>query len=279
MLKSTEIVLEQLIIGLLTLVIVYLFVWGYSLAPLVSEVGKNHPFFYGVLIIIVAYAVGIVVDRWSDTLLGQLEGRIRDNVYSETKNGRIGREEESFTRIKIRKKGDRVADYHDYLRRRMRITRSLTCLMPALFLALAFLDDECLKKEFIRHSVGGCVFLYYSILLIICISRPRNNEAPKVKDRPAPRSPNGKKPFKSRSGECCDPGLIGLILFGFLGTCFLIDRPFCADPVNSRRVLLFLGGILLTFMIGWTWGRICKTFFTYIKNYMLLEQEENSAKS
>ena len=81
MLKSTEIVIEQLIIGLLFIVIVVMFAWGNPLPLFKPESGASQSFFYGVLVIIAAYAAGIVVDRWSDTLLEQLERIIRIKVY------------------------------------------------------------------------------------------------------------------------------------------------------------------------------------------------------
>ena len=43
-------------------------------------------FFYGVFIVIAAYAAGIVADRWSDTLLEQMERRIRIKVYLKDKS-------------------------------------------------------------------------------------------------------------------------------------------------------------------------------------------------
>ena len=183
MLKSTEIVIEQLIIGLLTLVIVDLFVWGTPLPQLESGENAYQSFFYGVLIVIAAYAAGIVVDRWSDTLLEQLERRIRIKVYLKDKKvnevcseKEVKLPDESFLRIEIRKNGDRVANYHDYLRRRMRITRSLTCLMPALFFALALLDYQCPSQEVARWAAGGAVFAYYAVLLIICIFLQKYND-------------------------------------------------------------------------------------------------------
>jgi hypothetical protein len=258
MLKSTEIVIEQLIIGLLTLVIVDLFVWGAVLPQLELGDDAYQSFFYGVLIVIVAYAAGIVVDRWSDTLMEQLERRIRIKVYRP--NGKTP-PDEPFLRIEIHKFGDRIADYHDYLRRRMRITRALTCIMPALFLAIALLEYDCQNQEFMRRAAGVGVFLFYFLLLIInIIKRPEKLfKIPKTHDKIRWDK------FKFR--YYCDPGIIGLVLFTLLGTVGLFVLRFMFGLPSISRVLLFIGGLLLTYMIGWAWWRISRTFFSFISSY------------
>ena len=112
-------------------------------------------------------------DRWSDTFLEQLERVIRIKVYL---GGITYRQlnssiiatlpAEPSLRLEISKKGEGVLDHHDYLRRRMRITWALTCLMPARFLALALLDYQCKSQECVRLAFGGFTFLLYGAVLV-----------------------------------------------------------------------------------------------------------------
>jgi hypothetical protein len=288
MLKSTEIVIEQLIIGLLVFEIVALFGWGTPLPEVRAGNGAYQTFFFGVLGVIAAYAAGIVVDRWSDTLLEQLERRIRIKVYLKNttdcqfywKNKALPNE--PSIRLEIQKKGERLADYHDYLRRRMRITRSLTCLLPALFLAVALLDYRCQSLEVARWVAGGVTFSYYAAFLLICIFWERLMRSGYLVPKTHPKPDLGEfleKHKKSklqvheklldgfRFGYHLDPAIIGLALFTLLGSGLLVFLHFQFSSIHIIRILLFLGGIWLTCMVGWAWWRISKTFFTFLRHY------------
>ena len=301
MLKSTEIVIEQLIIGLLFMVIVVLFVWGNPLPLLHSGDDAFQTFFFGVLVIIAAYAAGIVIDRWSDTLLEQFERRIRIQVYTKNKTYRqmnlnmASLPEESYLRLAILKDGGGIADHHDYLRSRMRITRALTCLMPALFLALALLGYTCESQKVLRWIAGGITFSLYALVLTYGIFLEpvlkgilrRRKQPDLLRKYLVPNTHNTKElfsyskfhePKEKMSGnyiriifrywDLVNPALLGLMLFAVFEIVFLIVLHSFFSPTNTFKISLYMiGGLTVTGLVGWTWWRISKTFFTMLRHY------------
>jgi hypothetical protein len=243
MLKSTEIVIEQLIIGLLSIVIVNLFVWGVPLPQLNSGGNVYQSFFFGVLLVIAAYAAGIVVDRWSDTILEQLEKRVRLReylkciTYKKFSSNSYSLPNEASLRLEIKKEDGGLADYHDYLRRRMRITRGITCLLPALFLALVFFDHQCNRQELVRWAFGGGAFCFYALVLVFSIILPKKCQVPNTHPTDKLRSKLLKFGWNglSSSGQNSrdknvsiqfrlrdlfhpiDPAILGLIIFVLVG--------------------------------------------------------------
>jgi len=304
MLKSTEIVIEQLIIGLLAIVIVTLFVRGQPLPPLISGGNAYQSFFFGVLLVLAAYAAGIVVDRWSDTLLEQLERRIRLQVYLESItycqffwSNTDSLPNEAALRLEIQKDDGGIADHHDYLRRRMRITRAITCLMPALFLAMALLDYRCDSQEAVRWAVGCVAFIFYAIFLgsSICLPKKyRDYFVPKT--HPKYRlchflvrfksnellnygSEHDKMRIEFRFRDLAAPldlAMFGLLLFSISGIVLLVCLHYIYSPINTARIFMFIGGILVTCMVGWAWWRISNTFFTFLRNYDEFGRKKNS---
>ena len=285
MLKSTEIVIEQLIIGLLFIVILALFIWGD--VPLVVNKGDNNwnAFLLGVLVIIAAYASGIVVDRWSDTLLEDLESHNRIKVYLKTvtytqlaaSNTNL-LPEEQYLRLDIIRKGEGVADHHDYLRTRMRITRAITCLLPALFLALFLLDiDPNCEYESIRRAFGIGTFFFYAAVLVLNILLPKKFRAPKTYDtikllhyvderRSKDFVKNNKIAIKNHPLDFTNPTTFCLILFAILE--IVLVRFFFPIQTNTVKILLYsVGNVIVTWLVGWAWWRISRTFFTLVRNY------------
>jgi len=306
MLKSTEIVIEQLIIGLLFFVIVVLFAWGNPLSLLNSGGDAYQSFFFGVLVVIAAYAAGIVVDRWSDTILEQLERRIRIQVYLESityyqffSSNKYSLPNEPSLRLEIQKEDGGIADHHDYLRRRMRITRAITCLMPALFLALALVDYQCKGQEGVRWAVGGGAFCFYALVLVSSIFLPekclKKYKVPKTHPTEElyhflirfkwnelstyePAHDGISIKFRPRDlFSPVDPSMLGLMIFTISGIVLLVCLHFFYSPINIVRIILFLGGILVTCLVGWAWWRISKTFFTLLRNYHKFVMKKNSA--
>jgi|GEM_PF-4549069 len=312
MLKSTEIVLEQLIIGLLFMVIVVLFVWGNPLPLLHPGDDAFQTFFFGVLVIIAAYAAGIVVDRWSDTLLEQLERLIRIQVYLRKityiellMSTADSLPVEPSLRLEIRNKDGGIPDYHDYLRRRMRITRALTCLMPALFLALALFDYQCTSQEDVRWAAGGITFALYAIVLTysiffectlkrilrrfdrLCVLGkylvPKTHDIENLKNyvtihKPKKRLNCEKIRIEIRFKDITNPATLGLILFIFFEIGLLYFLHGHHMQMDFVKILLLGGGVVVTCLVGWAWWRISKTFFTFLRHYNQFGREKESIR-
>lgn len=293
-LKSTEIVVEQLIIGLLFLAIIYLFVFGHSPPLDTSADTAFNKFVFTAVIVLVAYAAGIVVDRWADTLLQNLEKQQRLAVALQRIKHRELRamdddpEEddrrdllpEDVVRIRILVQGNDVVDYHDYLRTRLRITRAITCLAPALFVALLLFHIEAV--EGLRAGVGAAVALVYVIAFLLTEMKteglpPKTHQIKKIK----------KYVGKGPADEYIqlDSGLMRLgwpLVLGLGGIIAVsVWITFTRTPTDMDPKLLSMypvGALLVTLLAGSTWWRIAKTFFVYISDYNRVTLQGNTGR-
>jgi hypothetical protein len=286
MMKTTEIVAEQLIIGLLFITIVIIFIYGDCIPLINTNADAFDKFIFSVLVVAGAYAAGIVVDRCADTVLQDLEKhhRLREAVselsYGDVEDLKIKNEDpfpEDRMRLKILKKGGSLADYHDYLRSRMRITRAIACLLPALFMALLLLRLGV--SEYVRNLFGVITaFLYLGVLIWISTDKknrpPKTHEFKKVKDYVDKRKPKGaedkdkikEKELKGFMQDILGPPTYGLVLFTILGLAIAGYYKYKFDS-DILSVLYPLGGLFFAVLVGWVWWRISQTFFTFFRDF------------
>ena len=177
----------------------------------------------------------------------------------------------------------------------MRITRSLTCLMPALFLALALLDYTCESQKVIRWIAGGITISLYTLVLTYGIFLEpiferilrRGNRIDSLRKYLVPNTHNKKalfsyskfhEPKEKTNGnyiriifrywDLVNPALLGLMLFAVFEIVFLIVLHSFFSPTNTFKISLYMiGGLAVTGLVGWTWWRISKTFFTMLRHY------------
>jgi len=139
--KTTEIFVEQVLIGALVLIVVGLFL-GVGLEDL--SAGTVTGVAVGLAGLGAAYLAGIVYDRVADTMLASIESRSRLRAAKKRHDDSICKTvlprdlfPEDKLRLLIQSAEKTVGDYADYLRTRMRLTRALATLAPALAVAVA----------------------------------------------------------------------------------------------------------------------------------------------
>jgi hypothetical protein len=259
--KTTEVFVEQVLIGFLLLTVVGLALWPEVIKGLLSGDAAATPTLdkvvTGAAIIAVAYLLGIVYDRFADTLFQDLEQHYR------LESGML---EESALRLNILHTGGSVADYSDYLRTRLRLTRSLATLVPGL--TVAWLMAETQPRIWVRWGlliVYGALFLWK---LLRCPPRPPRDEvepeeAQKYHDKWETEGKGRKEMLKLRLHlfllrEPLSWGLVALtglaIWIGYAG-----ERP---DP----WALPLLSGAF-TLLTTWVWWRISRTDARLLRDY------------
>jgi hypothetical protein len=287
MLKSTEIVIEQLIIGLFFFLIIGIFIFGEEILPTKWPEPIADKLTVGALIFIAAYASGVVIDRWSDTILDRLfsinriktiSNRLTYSELEKYSEDLLDPYPEACLRMEIYDKGGGIAEQHAYLRTRMRITRAITCLLPAFFLSIQTVYSGVCQQQ--RHIIGLLILLIYAILIITAIF------AHKISD-PPPKSYKIEK-FKGyiedRCGKCkknkeeklnlkfkptewiCQSGS-GLIIFVIISIVIAFNYSWM-KPAGMRRLDLFPAALpLITLLVGRTWWRISETFFNFVLDF------------
>jgi hypothetical protein len=182
--STTEIFIEQVIIGLLVLLIGCLLGGESSVRwVLNADLGSF------VVVAALAYLLGIVFDRIGDTVLARLERHNRLHFAAEIAAGRDARKDrevalrDPFEEEKYRLGvlgPDGAAKYGDYLRSRIRLTRALAFSLPALALSssVAAMDwdpDPSLSFQLVAMVRWAAAALLAAVYGLLVLRRSRSN--------------------------------------------------------------------------------------------------------
>jgi len=166
--KTTEIVVEQVLIGFVVMFIVAVLV-----AQGIPDIQWSKDTFQAVAIsaglLGAAYLIGIIYDRLADTLLKDLDQHARLRIaldHRDLSKQVTGRQKDPFPEDDIRlmvQTNSSTADYADYLRTRIRLTRALATLVPALvtvWLLIALVEETLWNWAIV--TIGG---VYLAVLV------------------------------------------------------------------------------------------------------------------
>ena len=156
--KTTAMLIEQVLIGgLLLIVIALLFPeWVKGWHP----TGTLESVLFGTTALGASYLIGIIYDRFADTLLADQEqcGRLRYGLDRKEKKGRASKYDlfpvDRFQILAL-SAGEGITDHVSYLRTRIRLAIALASLLPALMISLSVC--RIVTKQFVY--VCGTPFL------------------------------------------------------------------------------------------------------------------------
>lgn len=298
--KATEIFVEQLLIGLMVLFSVYMLVHGdlsstgwiaQQMDPFSSKDSIFVNVIFGFLIVGAAYLIGIVYDRWADTMLQDIDQHSRlhyalkgleKNNFDELIVLKKDPYPEQDIRLQIMIQGKTLADYHNYLRSRIRLTRAMTTFIPLIFLSLPMNSLHLCPKQ--RLPITISVAVIYAFVLTFKIFRlrrlkemfrfiepPKSNDFVKldnyVKEH---RKDKDKIELEWKMDDFIrEPVFMGLAAITVMGFYIIfsndLDKSFISYPVV---------GFILTLLVGWTWLRINNTLISLLKRYQRLYPKE-----
>ncbi|HJV33096.1 MAG TPA: hypothetical protein VJ694_03650, partial [Patescibacteria group bacterium] len=174
--KTTELFVEQLIIGIAVVLTAAVMVWP----EFAAELYRNGAIDLSKVAFVLAgaYLVGIVYDRVADSMLQDLEQHHRllyalGKIYKAQDERKHRYEPEPVDRFPEGKWRTRVmgaggaAEHADYLRSRIRLTRALTTMIPAMAVAGALAEG----KTTARAIAGLTVLAVYLIAFVSKIAR------------------------------------------------------------------------------------------------------------
>jgi hypothetical protein len=275
--KTTELFAEQVLIGLLVISIVGLLVYDYA-NPIVTLNGKStlELIVTGGLLVGAAYLIGMVYDRVSDTILQDIESHCRLHFVSRMKPDELERSlaagqdpfEEGKYRIIVLGNGQ-AANHMEYLRSRIRLTRSLATLLPGLTVALLLAMDFGKTSPW-WEGVAVTIPLAYLLVFILKL-RKRPSAPPKTYEtgdlkkyldraRSLPKSSNPLKRPPLRF-LLQDEVWFALVLLTLAASILILSTR------SYARFSVLVVGLLLTIIVGWSWWRISITFYAFLRDY------------
>ena len=280
--KTTEVFVEQVLIGLLVILNFALL----ASPALVSQL--KFDFQTGAAVVGAAYLIGIVFDRFADTLLEDIERHNRlkfalneENRWlkslagdkpNDAENASISKDffPEDEYRMKLFDNGEAVS-YANYLRTRIRLSRAMAVLIPGLTVAflLRVTRERISRTEWIS-SVMMLGLLYGGALMAQLIRGMKRKGKtvwykPPRTDRYADEVTCYKESLLNKSHRVflalIEPSFWALTLMTCLGARLSVQ--------TGRRIFLLVpvAGIALTLLTGWTWLRIHHTFMAFLRDF------------
>jgi|SRR5215213_1504879 len=283
--KTTEVFVEQVLIGLLVILNV-----GLMINP--SKAGLDKvDLKEGVALVAAAYLTGIIFDRFADTVLEDIEQRMRlklahDALVHACKLKENPPEDlfpEHQYRMKVLQNREAFT-YGNYIRTRIRLSRAMAILIPGL--SVSFLIGKVAEKTQVRveqmwePALLGAI---YGGALVAQLIRRKNpiqwsekktegvlGKSPwyKIGWYKVPKTNNsaGLKEYLNGQPKLLrfsfqEPFFWMVILLTVLGFILADDagrRLFFAVPLIS---------ILLTLLATWSWWRINKTFLVFLRDF------------
>lgn len=275
--KTTELFAEQVLIGLVVILLVGLVVYDPA-NPIVTTDNKNslELIVTGGLLLGGAYLIGMVYDRLSDTLLQDLESHCRLHFVSEMNSDELKKSLESGQdpfeegRYRVVVLGNSQAtDHMEYLRSRIRLTRALATLLPGIIVSILLAMDYGKASSWWKE-VAVIIPIAYGLAFLLKMKKrptrpPKTYKTAELKtylDR-AKSLPNSSNPLKRAPLYFLlrDEVWIALSLLAVAATILILSTR------SYARFSVLLVGLVLTIIVGWSWWRISLTFYSFLRDY------------
>lgn len=299
--KTTELFVEQVLIGFLVLLVPAFVFWNDVREFLLKKSDTSLELIAtGGLLIGTAYLIGMVYDRIADTLLQHLEshGRLqfalaRFKVKGEEDNG------DSFEHYTVPKRdpfrdgkyrivvlsNSQATAQMEYLRSRIRLTRAMATIIPALTVALLLaIDKERTGSVWWTIAAVTIPFVYLATLFLK-VRKPKKKKQNKGKEKKnlsrAPKTyeleevkvymeharmvltepPRKRGPRHILNLIAYDEVWIALLILAVAGATLVLSTG------TYARLSVVATGLVLTIIVGWTWWRISMTFYAFVRDY------------
>ena len=287
--KTTELFVEQVLIG-----IAVVFTGCLLAAPELLGTLYEAKLSEIVLFTAGAYLLGMIYDRIADSLLQDADQHHRllhalGRYYRGPKAPKEDPFPEDTLRAQLWFSTPAASEYETYLRSRIRLTRSLTTLIPALGVGTVLLTAGA--SPAVRHWVPVLVVAAYAGVLI---SKIRRRDAPIA----LAINENPKGDYRlPRTGDLADDGIRawyeraigGYDQSGARSTRYPLAMLVRLDTAARVAVVIALGAavcavtaerpivalavavatLLTTALCGWTWWRITQTFFAFLNDHSI----------
>jgi hypothetical protein len=273
--KTTEIFIEQVIIGFIVLAICLL-----PVHSAIESYGSGKDIFVTVAAVGVAYLLGIIFDRYADGCVQRYEQHLRARCAIELSP--LPEEPadpfpEDRYRIQQLSAGSGLTEWFNYLRSTIRLSRALAVFVPGLTLAGVMATRNW--PNFDGTAAWGYYVLAATYLGLPVISAvigkslfgshvaPRTDAREKMKEYRVNRGlgkgadePRCAHLFRQLMDLVWSPSMIG----GVLIFAAAAVQAAGASPHRKLALVLTACGLAFTILSAWAWARMQKTFMQYL---------------
>ena len=272
--KTTELFVEQTLTGFLVLTAAAApFLSWETLQELPEEAQGGIDIGSAAGAIGVAYLLGVIFDRFADTLLARLNrwNRLLFAIQL-TKDKQALSPDDPFPedklQIEVIHQGDEAWEWMDYLRARIRLSRAMTAFVPALTVSFELALGFRGRPSVTLAVLGSVVAAYVTAFLVSQLLERSSVRLPKTYHL---RTAEDCRGARARLSAFREPALW---LGAFLLALALGLVPFGRDENQAALAAVAATGAVLTAISGWAWWRMTLTFMEFLRDFQKWAQKK-----
>jgi hypothetical protein len=214
----------------------------------------------------VAYLLGVIFDRFADTLLERINRWNRLLFAIDLKeDGKALSPEDPFPedrlQIEVIHKGDEAWEWMDYIRSRIRVARAMTVFVPAVTLSLLLAFGLRDRPGLIKAVLALVVAAYVAAFLASQILERSRRRLPKTYDL---RTEEDCRRARAQMHATTEPAFW---LGAFLLALGLVLAALGPGPDRAGMAAVLGTGAVLTAISAWAWWRTTGTFMQFLHDF------------
>ena len=272
--KTTELFVEQTLTGFLVLTAAAApFLSWETLEELPEEAKGGIDISSAAGAIGAAYLLGVIFDRFADTLLERINrwNRLLFAIELKEENKALSPDDpfpEDQLQIEVIHQGDEAWEWMDYIRSRIRVARAMTAFVPALTLSMELALGLRDRPGMVKAVLAIIVAAYVAAFLVSQILERSSRRLPKTYDLHTDEDCQGAR-AKMRATR--EPVFwLGVFLLA-LGLGLI---PLGAGPGRAAMAAVLATGAVLTGISAWAWWRTTETFMQFLRDFRKWAREK-----
>ena len=268
--KTTELFVEQTLTGLLILAAgAAPFLSWEKLEKLPGEAKGGIDISSAAGAIGIAYLLGVIFDRFADTLLERINrwNRLLFAIELKKENKSLSPDDpfpEDRLQIEVIHKGHEAWEWMDYLRSRIRIARAMAVFVPAVTLSMELAVGFRAHPGTIKAALALVVAAYVAAFLASRILERSSRRLPKTYDL---RTDEDCRGARAKMRVTTEPAFwLGVFLLA-LGLGLIAVG---TDPGRAGMAAVLGTGAVLTGISVWAWWRTTETFMQFLTDFRRL---------
>src|SRR5688572_17261049 len=276
--KTTELFVEQTLTGFLVLTAAAApFVpWG-ALGELPEDAKGGIDISSAAGAIGAAYLLGVIFDRFADTLLERFNrwNRLLFAIELIKDNKALSPEDpfpEDRLQIEVIHEGNQAWEWMDYLRSRIRIARAMAAFVPALTISIALAMGLRERPGIVNTVLAIVVAAYLVAFLVSRVLEKSSRRMPKTYDLNTAEDIQHARAMMRIARE---PAFWLALCLIAVGAALI---PLGSDSGRSAMTGALATGAVLSGISAWVWWRTTGTFMQFLRDFWKWAWEKESSE-
>ena len=265
--KTTELFVEQTLTGFLVLAAgAAPFLSWEKLEKLPGEAKGGFDISSAAGAIGIAYLLGVIFDRFADTLLERINrwNRLLFAIELKEENKALSPDDafpEDRLQIEVTLKGDEAWEWMDYIRSRIRIARAMTAFVPAVTLSMELAMGFRDRPGMIRAVLTIVVAAYVAAFLVSRMLERSRRRLPKTYDL---HTDDDCQKARAQMRATREPAVwLGVFLLALGLGLITVGN----GPGRAGMAAVVATGAVLTAISAWAWWRTTETFMQFLRDF------------